>query len=179
MKKAVIAALAVLLLLAVSACGGSAPKAATLGPEEKKVATNIAKSFAADSSGALTAAESQCFANAFVGAAGLAKLKSAKLIDASDQLTQASAKFDTKLATQFANAFLGCVDYQKKQAQVIAAADKKVNAAKLEACLSQSMPESYVSKLIVATYTQTSNSAALITESNQKLETCRTQATSK
>lgn len=179
MKKAVFAAVAVLLLLALTACGGSNSKSKTLSAADKKVAANIAKSFTSDSSGALNATEAKCFADDFVSTVGVAKLKSAKLIDANGQLNSSSAKFDTGLATSFAKSFLGCVDYQKKQAQVIAAADPKVDATKLEACLATEMPESYVTKLIVASYTQTAESSKLLNESTQKLQACKTKATSK
>lgn len=176
MKKAVIAALAGLLLLTVAACGSSKH---TLSAEEKKVAANIAKSFTAESSGALSTKESTCFADDFVGKVGVPKLKAAKLIDANGQLNQASAKFDTTLATQFAQSFLGCVDYQKRQAQVIASADPKVDATKLEACLKTAMPKDYVTKLIVASYTQSSTTTSLISDSTKKLQDCKTKATSK
>lgn len=176
MKKAVIAALASLLLLSLAACGSSKH---TLSAEEKKAATNMAKSFAAQSSGKVTIQEATCFADDFVGTAGLAKLKSANVLDASDQLNQANPKFDKTLATQFAHSFLGCIDYEKKQAEVIAAADPKVDATKLEACLKVELPESYVTKLIVAAYTQDPQSATLNNDSSKKLEDCRTKSSAK
>jgi hypothetical protein len=179
MKKAVLAAVAVLLLLAVSACGSDSSDKPKLTAEEKKIAANIAKSFSADSSGALNAAEAKCFADDFVGTVGAKKLKAAKLIDAKGALNQSEAKFDKALATDFAESFLGCVDYQKKQAQVIAKSDAKIDAAKLEACLAKEMPESYVTKLIVSSYTQTTESTTLLNESTKKLESCKTEATAK
>lgn len=179
MKKAVIAALAALLLFAATACGGSGDDKPKLSTEETKVAKNIADSFSSESAGALTAQESKCFADDFVDTVGVKKLKSSKLVDDKGELNQTDAKFDTELAEQFADSFLGCVEYQKRQAEEIAKADTKIDKAKLEKCLDEEMPESYVKKLIVASYTQTEDSATLLQESTKKLDTCKTNATAK
>jgi hypothetical protein len=181
MKKAALAALAALFLLAVTACGGgsSSSDKPKLAPEEKKVAGNIAESFSKQSSGALSSTEATCFADAFVKKAGVPKLKSAGLITASGELDQQNAKFDTELAGQFADAFLGCVNYQARQAEEIAKSDAKVDRAKLESCLDKQMPESFVKELIVASYTQTSNSNKLLSDSTKKLQDCKTAATKK
>ena len=127
MKKPILAALGVLLLLALTACGGSSDKP-KLTKEETKVAGNIAKLFASQSSGALTSKESRCFANRFVDKVGLAKLKKKKLITADGQLNQSgTSTFDKATSEQFADAFLACVPYQKRQAEQIAKADKTVD----------------------------------------------------
>jgi hypothetical protein len=180
MKKALLAALGVLLLVTLTACGGSGSKnKVSLDKEEKKVAANIAKSFTSPSSGALTTTEAKCFSQGFVDKVGVAKLKSAKLITATGELNQSGAVFTKDISEKFADAFLGCVDYQKRQADEIAKADTKVDAAKLQACLKKEMPESYVKNLIVASQTQSSDSAKLVQESTAKLTSCKTQATKK
>lgn len=182
MKKALAAAVGAVLLISLTACGdGGSDKDAKpeLGTSEKEVAKNIADSFSTGASGSLTADEATCFADQFVDEVGLEKLESSKLIDDKGKLNQQDAKFDKELATDFAESFLGCVDYQKKQAEVIAGTDPKIDAAKLEACLAKAMPEDYVTKLIVASYTQTTESAALLQESTKKLETCKTSSTAK
>lgn len=179
MKKAVLAALGVLLLLAVTACGSGTKAAPKLSKEEKKVADNIAKTFTSQSSGALSKKEADCFARGFVQAVGVKKLKSAKLITATDELNQSGAQFDKSISTKFADAFLGCVDYQKRQAEEIAKADSKVDATKLRTCLEKQMPESYVKKLIIASQTQSADGAKLVEESTKKLTACKTEATKK
>lgn len=180
MKKAVVAALSVLLLVAATGCGGSDSKPKSdLTAKEKKVATNIAKTFRQQSSDALTAKESTCFAESFVDKVGLKKLESAKLITADGQLNQAGPSIDKSMSGEFADAFLGCVDYQKRQAEQIAKADKTVDEAKLKSCLSEEMPESYVRKLIIASQTQFAESAKLVEESTKKLTECKTKATKK
>ncbi len=179
MKKAVLAALSVGLMLSVAACGSDGKDTPKLAGEEKKVAANIAKTFSSESSGALTTTEADCFANGFVDKVGVEKLKKAKLITAKGELNQSGAKFDDEISGKFADAFLGCVDYQKRQAEEIAKADAKVDEAKLQACLEKDMPESYVRKLIVASQTQSADSAKLVEESTKKLTTCKTQATKK
>ena len=180
MKKTVLPVIAVLLLLALTACGGSDKKDAKpdLDAQEKKVATNLAKSFSGNSQ-ALSKEEADCFAQGFVEAAGVKDLKDAKLIDAKDEVDQTNATFTTKLATQFAESFLGCVDYQKKQAEVIAKSKPTIDQDKLESCLQKQLPESYVTKLIVAGYTASPDSAKLLQQSQQKLATCEKQATKK
>jgi hypothetical protein len=182
MKKAILAALGVLLLVAVTACGsGKSDHKATpsLSKDEKAVAAKISKSFTEQSSGALTKTEADCFAKDFVDKVGLTKLKSAKLITAAGDLNTSGAKFDASLSGKFADAFLGCVDYQKRQAEEIAKADTTVDVTKLQACLKREMPESYVKKLIVAAQTQDTTSSALVEESTKKLTSCKTEATTK
>lgn len=185
MKKAVLAALGVLLLIALTACGSDKSddkdekKAVSLTQEEKDTAASIAKAFTEESTGALTTAEATCFAEQFVDSAGLEKLKSAKLIDEAGKLNQTGATFDAEVSGDFADAFLGCVDYHRRQAEEIAKADKTVDAKALESCLEDKMPNSYVKKLIVASQTQSDDGAKLGEESNKFLTDCKTEATKK
>ncbi|MBO9522189.1 MAG: hypothetical protein J7518_11685 [Nocardioidaceae bacterium] len=179
MKKPVLAALSVLLLLALTACGGSSKDKPKLDKEEKKVAKNIAQTFAQQSSGALTPKESSCFAQSFVDKVGLPELKKKKLITEKGELNQTGATFDKATSAKFADAFLGCVDYQKRQAEQIAKADKTVDAKKLEDCLREDLPTSFVKKLIVASQTQSSDSTKLVDESTKKVTACKTKATKK
>ena len=181
MVRTVVAGLGVLLLLGVSACGsgGSASKQPQLSAEGKKVAANIAASFVGDSSGAMTKKQADCFATAFVDQVGVAKLKSAKLIDDSDKLTTAGARFDPELSGEFADAFLGCVDYLKLQSQQIADADSSMDAEALRSCLQDVMSQDYLKKLIVASQNPTKDGDKLVAQSNKLLSTCKTKATTK
>jgi len=184
MKKAVLAALGVLLLIALTACGSDKSdkdekKTVSLTQEEKDTAASIAKAFTEESTGALTTAEATCFAEQFVDSAGLEKLKSAKLIDESGKLNQTGATFDEEVSGDFADAFLGCVDYHRRQAEEIAKADTTVDAKALETCLEDKMPNSYVKKLIVASQTQSDDGPKLGEESNKFLTDCKTEATKK
>jgi hypothetical protein len=181
MNKAASAALGVLILVAVTACGSDKSDdkdEVTLSKAEKDVAANIAKAFG-DSSGALTEKESSCFAESFVSEVGLEKLESAKLIDENGELNQASASFDAEISGEFADAFLGCVDYTQRQAEEIAKTDKTIDAKALESCLAEEMPDSFVKKLIVASQTQSEDAATLGEESTKKLTDCKTEATTK
>lgn len=182
MTKAVLAALGLALVLSVSGCGGDDSKE-TASPKltaaEKKVAANIAKSFSTSASGALSTKEADCFATAFVAAVGVKKLTSAKLITEAGELNPTGAQFDKDISGKFADAFLGCVAYQERQAKEIAKADAKVDAKKLQACLEKEMPESYVKKLIIASQTQEKDGEKLVEESNKKLTGCKTEATKK
>lgn len=182
MLKAPAAVLCALLLVALTACGsgksGNKDKV-TLSKDEQAVATTIAKAFTAQSSGQLTATEATCFSRSFVDKVGLAKLKSAKLITADGKLNQSGATFDAEISGKFADAFLSCVDYQKRQAEELAKSDKTLDEKLLESCLREQMPNSYVKKLIVASQTQAADSTQLGEESNTKLTTCKTKAAKK
>jgi hypothetical protein len=181
MFKAASAALGVLILVALTACGSDKSDdkdKATLSKSEKDVAANIAKAFG-DSSGALTGAESTCFAESFVDKVGLEKLESSKLINADGELNQASASFDADISGKFADAFLGCVDYTQRQAEEIAKTDKKIDVKALESCLADEMPNSFVKELIVASQTQSEDATKLNEDSTKKLTDCKTKATTK
>lgn len=180
MKKP-LAALGLVLLLVLSACGGSDKKAAPeLSKEEKAVAAKIADTFSsADTGGTLSTKEAKCFADGFVDKVGLEKLEESKLITADGEVNQSAATFDKALSEKFADAFLACVEYQKRQAEEIAKADTSVDAEKLGDCLEKELPTSFVKKLIVASQTQSSDSAKLTEEATKKLSECKTDATKK
>jgi hypothetical protein len=182
MKKLLLAATCLLLVPGLSACGSDSSDKkddASLTKEEKAVSATIADAFSEGASGQLSKKESTCFADAFVADAGLKDLEAANLIDDKGALNQTGAKFDADLSGKFADAFLGCVDYHKRQAEDLAKADKKIDAGKLEACLEDEMPNSYVKKLIVASQVQSSDAVKLGEESNKKLTDCKTDATAK
>jgi len=178
MKKPVLAVLGLVLLLVLAGCGGSSKaEKPSLTKEEKKVADNIAKTFSEQSSGSLNAKEADCFSEAFVDKVGLKALKEAKLIDAEGEMNQATSTFTKDISGKFAEAFLDCVDYQKRQAEEIAKADTKVDATELAKCLDKAMPKSYIKKLIVASQSQASDAATLSQDATKKLSDCKTEAT--
>lgn len=178
MKKPVLAALSVLLLLALAACGGSSSKKPELSKAEKKVANGIAKTYGQQTQGALSKKESACFADSFVEKVGLKKLKEQKLVNDSGEFNPSGSTVDKNTSELFADAFLGCVDYQKRQAEQIAKADKTVDEKKLEDCLRDELPSPFVKKLIVASQMQSADSAKLIEDSTKKVSACKTKATS-
>ena len=180
MNKAAQAALGVLLAATLVACGSDDKEKSadpSLSKDEKAVAAKISKAFTEQTTGKLSTKEADCFAESFVDKVGLKKLESAKLITADGDLNQSGAKFDADVSGKFADAFLSCVDYAERQAEEIADTDSKVDAKKLESCLREEMPDSYVKKLIVASQTQASDAAKLNEESNTKLTDCKKQAT--
>ena len=180
MFKAASAALGVLLAVTLTACGSDKSDdkdEATLTAPEKAVAAKIAKAFGEQSSGALTDTESTCFAESFVDKVGLEELESAKLITEDGELNQASPSFDAEISGQFADAFLGCVDYTQRQAEEIAKSDENIDVKALETCLAEEMPNSFVKKLIVASQTQSEDATTLGEDSTEKLTDCKTKAT--
>jgi hypothetical protein len=182
MKKALLAAIGALaLVVATAGCGSDKAEAKKpdLSKDEKTVVANISKSFASQTSGSLSKKESDCFAENFVDKVGLKKLKEAKLITADGQLNEQGAAFDAEISGEFADAFLGCVDYQARQAEEIAKADTTVDKDKLQSCLEKEMPSDFVKKLIVASQTQSKDSATLVEQSTKKLTDCKTAATKK
>lgn len=179
MKKAIAALAAVVLLLSMSACGGSSKdsdKKDAMSAKEKKVVKTIADSFSQQAAGALTEKEADCFATKFVAGVGVDKMVKAKLVNADGTLNKEGATFDKDISGSFADSFLACVDYQARQAQEIAKTDTKVDEAKLRDCLEEKMPDSFVHDLIVSAQVQGEDSAKLIQQSTKILTGCKKTA---
>jgi hypothetical protein len=181
MKKAISAVLAVLLLVALTACGsgksGNKDKV-SLSKDEKTAVVNLEKAFTESTTGALSTTEAKCVATDFVDKVGLTKLKAADLLtDTYEVNTAGSPKFDATTSGRFADALLGCVDYQKKLATETAKSDKTIDAAKFESCLRDKLPDSLVKKMLVASQTNASDSAEIGAEGNQAMTDCKTTAT--
>ncbi len=178
MKKATTAALGVLLLVALTACGSSKSDGkngkVTLSAGEKTAVASLEKAFTQSASGGLTTTEAKCVATGFVDKVGLAKLKSAKLIDDKGQVnTTSSPTFDADTSGKFADALLGCVDYQKRLATETAKTDTTIDAAKFEACLKDKMPDSLVKKMLVASQTNASDSAQIGEQGTKAMSDCK------
>jgi curli biogenesis system outer membrane secretion channel CsgG len=175
MKKAVLAVLAVLFLVVLTACGSdkSGKDAATLTKDEKTAVTNLKKAFTESTTGALSTKEAGCVATKFVDTVGLGKLKSSNLLTESNEVNTSSApKFDADTAGKFADALLGCVDYQKRLAAETAKTDTTVDAAKFESCLEDKLPDSLVKKMLVASQTGSSDSTTLGEQGNKAMTEC-------
>lgn len=183
MKKALPALLAVLLLVALSACGsgksGNKDKV-SLSKDEKTAVANLEDAFTQSTTGALTRTEATCVASHFVDSVGLAKLKSQKLLTNSlDVNNSGTTSFDKATSGKFADALLGCVDYQKKLATETAKTDKNLDAGKFESCLRDKLPDSLVKKMLVAAQTNSSDSATVGAEGNKAMTDCKASATRK
>ena len=180
MKKAAPAVLGVLLLLALTACGGAKSDhadATKLSKDEKAAVAGLEKAFTSSSSGALTAKEAHCVATDFVTGVGVAKLKSAGLITASGEVNTASTpKFDAKTSGTFADALLGCVDYQKRLAGETAKSDTTIDAAKYESCLDKKLPNSFVKKLLIASQTQSKDATTIGQQATKAMTDCKADA---
>jgi hypothetical protein len=183
MKKACAAAVAVLLLVALSACGSGKSDnkgKVSLSKDEKTAVANLEKAFTESTTGALGTTEAKCVATRFVDSVGLAKLKSAKLLTSSLEVNNSGAtSFDASTSGKFADALLGCVDYQKKLATETAKTDKTVDAKKFESCLRDKLPDSLVKKMLVASQTNASDAAEVGAEGNKAMTDCKTAATRK
>jgi hypothetical protein len=181
MKKAASAVLAVLLLVALTACGSGKADSkdkVTLSAAEKTAVANLEKAFTESTTGALTTTEAKCVATDFVDKVGLAKLKSANLLnDKGEVNTASSPNFDTDTAGKFADALLGCVDYQKRLAEETAKTDKTIDVAKFEDCLKEKLPDSLVKKMLIASETNASDSAEIGQQGNKAMTDCKTAAT--
>jgi len=180
MKKASSAVLAVLLLVALTACGSGKADSkdkVTLSAAEKTAAANLEKAFTESTTGALKTAEAKCVATDFVDKVGLTKLRSANLLTAEGEVnTTSSPNFDADTAGKFADALLGCVDYQKRVAEQTAKTDDSIDAAKFEDCLRDELPNSLVRKMLVASQTNASDSAAIGEQGNKAMTDCKTAA---
>ncbi len=179
MKKASAALAAIILLLSMSACGSSDDGKDEMSAKEKKVVKTISESFTQQAAGALNEKESQCFATKFVDAVGVEKMEKAKLITAEGTLNKEGATFDEEISGKFADSFLGCVDYQARQAEEIAKTDAKIDEATLRDCLEKQMPDTFVRDLIVSAQLQNEESAKLIQQSTTTLTKCKKKATAK
>jgi hypothetical protein len=180
MKKAFLAALGVLLAVALTACGSGKSDGkdkVSLSKDEKVAVSNLEKAFTESSTGALTSTEAKCVATDFVDTVGLPKLKSSHLLnDAGEVDTTASPQFDAATAGKFADALLGCVDYQKRLAVETAKSDKTIDAAKFEDCLKDKLPDSLVKKMLVASQTNAADSAAIGEQGNKAMTDCKAAA---
>jgi hypothetical protein len=179
MTKAAPAALGVLLLVALTACGGSSGKddKPALSKDEKTAVTSLEKAFTSSTTGALTSQEATCVATKFVDTVGLAKLKSAKLLTASNQVdTTSTPKFDTDTSGKFADALLGCVDYQKRLAAETVKTDPALDQAKFQACLEKNLPDSLVKKMLIAQQTQSKDAATIGQQGSKALTDCKATA---
>jgi hypothetical protein len=181
MTKAATAALGALLLVALTACGsGSSGKSdkPALSKDEKTAVTSLEKAFTTSTTGALTSKEASCVATKFVDTVGLAKLKSTKLLTASNQVdTTSTPTFDADTSGKFADALLGCVDYQKRLAAETAKSDPGLDEAKFEACLQKNLPDSLVKKMLVAQQTQSKDAAAIGEQGTKAMTDCKAEAT--
>jgi hypothetical protein len=180
MKKAVSAALGVLLLVALTACGSGKSDSkdkVTLSKDEKTAVASLEKAFAQTSTGGFTTAEAKCVATDFVDTVGLAKLKSAKLLTEDGQVnTAGSPTFDAATSGKFADALLSCMDYQKRLATETAKADKTIDAEKFETCLEKNLPDSLVKKMLVASQTNSSDSAEVGEQGKKAMTDCEAEA---
>jgi len=181
MKKASTAVLAALLLVALTACGSdksddkdSKADKVSLSAEEKKAVTSLEKAFTESATGGLTKTEANCVATDFVDEVGLTKLKSSKLLtDAGEVNTTGSPTFDADTSGKFADALLGCMDYQKRLATETAKTDTTIDAAKFEDCLKEKMPDSLVKKMLVASQTNASDSAQISEQGTKAMTDCK------
>lgn len=187
MLKASTAAVGLVLLVALTGCGsnnsdkeGKGDKGTdkvSLSAEEKTAVSNLQKAFTESTTGGLSDTEAKCVATDFVDKVGLAKLKSAKLLTDKDEVnTTDSPTFDTATSGRFADALLGCVDYQKRLATETAKTDTTIDAAKFEECLNKKLPDSLVKKMLVASQTNASNSAQIGEQGTKAMSECKDSA---
>jgi len=158
-------------------------KALTDCIDEKKVLKaydkTVTAAFTSSTQGVLESKDVDCFATKFVKTAGVKRLLSAQIITDTGEFNTAGADLDKATSTNYADAFLGCVDYQKLQAEQVAKSDKTIDEAKLEACFRENMPTKDIKALIVANQTQSADATTLNADSDKKAKACAKEATKK
>lgn len=140
----------------------------TLAAYQKTMTT----AFTTSTSGVLTSDDVQCFATKFVKDAGVKRLLSSQVITDAGEFNTSGATLDKTTSGNYADAFLGCVDYQKVQAEEVAKNDQTIDATKLEACFKESISTADIRALIVANQTQAAEATALNSASDKKSSAC-------
>ena len=148
-------------------------------PTLKAYEKTVTKAFTASTTGVLEDKDVKCFATKFVKDAGVKRLLSSQVITDTGEFNTAGATLDKATSGNYADAFLGCVDYQKVQAVQVAKGDKTIDADKLEACFKRTMPIADIKALIVANQTQAADAATLTAASDQKAAACAKEAKKK
>ena len=180
MKKASTAVLGALLLIAVTACGSSTSDSKPLSKDDKAAVASLEKAFTSSTTGALTTTEAKCVATKFVSTVGVKKLKAAKLLDKDNQVnTTTSPTFDASTSGKFADALLGCVDYQKRLAEETVKTDATIDQATFEKCLKDKLPDSLVKKMLVASQTQSKDAATIGQQGTKAMTDCKTSSKKK
>jgi hypothetical protein len=108
MKKAIPAALGVLVLLLASACGGP-----DLTKSEVKISKSIATAISKPDDALLTKKQARCVSDKFVADVGEKKLKSKKVVGDDGSYNANGANVDKKISNLFSKALLDCVDEKK------------------------------------------------------------------
>jgi len=146
---------------------------------QKAFSKTVSKAIGAASASGLSDKDVNCFSKEFVESAGVKGLLSTRVITDTGAMNLDSAlppQLDTKTATSYADALLGCVNYRKLLADQAAQSDKKIDATKLEACFKKDISDSDIKKLLVANQTQSADAAALQTDLTKKTDACTKEA---
>lgn len=123
---AIICALA---LACVSGCGSS-----TLNPDEQRAAASIAAYYHSAARG-VPSTQVTCFANALVAKVGVDELRRAGILNSDDTANTSVARYPPAVAQEFADAYLGCVDYAASLAARFGSQVRNLNSDTLTACL--------------------------------------------
>jgi hypothetical protein len=181
MKKFLPALAAALMLAGTTAgCGGNAGGSSNGGHDlsgaEQQTANRMSRYLAQHGNGSISKKDASCIADSWVGRSGVAKLKKSKVLTASGQVnTQNGTKITPGLASDYADALLGCIDYAKLQSRAVAKVNPKVDAKKMAGCFSKAMPKSDEKMLLVSTMTGKTD-RKLMTKNAQAVQTCQAKA---
>jgi hypothetical protein len=116
MKKAAPAAIAALLLVLLSACGGSDSKSSD--KQEARVVDSMASVITKPKGGLLDAAAAQCVAKKFVADVGVKKLQGLKSVGADDVYAANGALTNAATAAAYAKAVDDCVGETDAMARI-------------------------------------------------------------
>lgn len=122
-----------------------------------------------------------CLITKFVGSTGVAKLFSSHFVADTGAFNGADVAYDTETASKFADALVSCVDYAKLQAQSAATAvrakHKKLDVAKMTACLRKKISDAEIKSATIALLTGAPDAGTRQAATNTKAQVCQKAAT--
>lgn len=164
---------ALAIALVLTACGSEDPQPAAPGDVQATAVESLRDAFA-NATSDLAESEINCLVDGFVQRVGLSELQSHDLIDSTGHL--GAGEFDARLAGQFADSYLDCVDYPRKQADLIKSIDPSVAVKPLRNCLNRQLPRKFVRRLIVASQLGIPAASTLQEESQARIRQCQLRA---
>lgn len=168
-------AAALMVAATVAGCGGG-NGGQQLSAADQKVADNMSSYLAKNGNGSISRHDAQCIAESWVKQSGVDKLKKSNVLTSAGKVnTQNNTKITPSLASDYADALLGCINYAKLQSQAVAKVNPKIDPKKMADCFSQAMPKSAEKKLLVSTMTGKQDQQ-LTQQNAQAIQTCQAKA---
>lgn len=158
MKNAVPAALAALVLLLATACGGDDANDELTAT----ITSNVAEAITTED-GILDADAAECVAKKFVDEVGTEKLTAAKVVTADGTYNENGANVDAATSAVYAEAVLSCVDEDDATAKI----EKSLIAGSSGASIPAENAKCYVDKLVASVDIEHLLSSRIITDTGE------------